>query len=88
MYMNFWYPVVHAEDLDPTPQKVHILAHDFVVFRDNTGKPAVLADTCIHRGAALSMGKCKEDGTVQCPYHGWRFNRDGECTRIPRSARK
>ncbi len=83
MYMNFWYPVVRAEDLGATPQKVRILAHDFVVFRDNSGKPAVLADTCIHRGAALSMGKCKEDGTVQCPYHGWRFNREGECTRIP-----
>ena len=83
MYMNFWYPVVRSEDLGPTPQKVRILAHDFVVFRDEQGKPAVLSDTCVHRGASLSGGKCKEDGTVQCPYHGWRFNRDGVCTRIP-----
>ena len=87
MYMNFWYPVVRSEDLGTTPQKVRILAHDFVVFRDEQGKPAVLSDTCVHRGASLSGGKCKEDGTVQCPYHGWRFNRDGVCTRIPRSAR-
>ena len=83
MYINFWYPVVRAEDLAQTPQKVRILGHDFVVFRDGAGKPAVLADTCVHRGASLSGGKCKDDGTVQCPYHGWRFNRDGICTRIP-----
>jgi phenylpropionate dioxygenase-like ring-hydroxylating dioxygenase large terminal subunit len=83
MYINFWYPVVRAEDLGKTPQKVRILAHDFVVFRDETGKPAVLADTCVHRGASLSAGKCKDDGTVQCPYHGWRFNSKGVCTRIP-----
>ena len=83
MFMNFWYPVVRAEDLGKTPQKVRILAHDFVVFRDQTGKVAVLSDTCVHRGASLSAGKCKDDGTVQCPYHGWRFNAQGVCTRIP-----
>jgi phenylpropionate dioxygenase-like ring-hydroxylating dioxygenase large terminal subunit len=59
------------------------LKHDFVAFRAKDGRAAVLADTCVHRGGALSGGKCKEDGTVQCPYHGWRFNADGECTRIP-----
>ena len=42
MFINFWYPVVRAEDLGSTPQKVRILAHDFVVFRDEAGKPAVL----------------------------------------------
>jgi phenylpropionate dioxygenase-like ring-hydroxylating dioxygenase large terminal subunit len=83
MFINFWYPVVRAQDLGATPQKVRILAHDFVVFRDQHGKPVVLSDTCIHRGASLAQGKCKEDGTVQCPYHGWRFNADGVCTRIP-----
>ena len=51
MYMNFWYPVVRSEDLGKTPQKVRILAHDFVVFRDEQGKPAGLSDSCIHRGA-------------------------------------
>lgn len=83
MYINFWYPVVRACDLGRTPQRVHILAHDFVVFRDATGRPTVLSDTCVHRGGSLAGGKCKEDGTVQCPYHGWRFDRDGLCTRIP-----
>lgn len=83
MFINFWYPVVRAVDLGPTPQRVRLLAHDFVVFRDAQGKPAVLSDTCVHRGASLAGGKCKDDGTVQCPYHGWRYNRHGDVTRIP-----
>jgi phenylpropionate dioxygenase-like ring-hydroxylating dioxygenase large terminal subunit len=83
MYINFWYPVVRSQDLGTTPQRVRILAHDFVAFRDEKGKAAVLSDTCVHRGGSLAGGKCKEDGTVQCPYHGWRFNSRGECTRIP-----
>ena len=24
-----------------------------------------------------------EDGLVQCPYHGWRFDGAGQCLRIP-----
>lgn len=83
MFINFWYPVVRSQDLGTTPQRVRILAHDLVVFRDKEGKPAVLSDTCVHRGGSLGGGKCKGDGTIQCPYHGWRFNRDGQCVRIP-----
>lgn len=83
MYMNFWYPVCIATELTDTPTRVRILKHDFVVFRGKDGKPAVLSDTCVHRGGSLAGGKCKEDGTVQCPYHGWRFTAEGECTRIP-----
>lgn len=83
MFINFWYPVVRAQDLGTSPQRIRIMSHDLVVFRDAAGKPAVLSDTCVHRGGALGGGKCKEDGTIQCPYHGWRFDRDGKCTRIP-----
>ncbi|HKZ74530.1 MAG TPA: aromatic ring-hydroxylating dioxygenase subunit alpha, partial [Steroidobacteraceae bacterium] len=83
MFINFWYPVVRSQDLGATPLGVRILAHDFVAFRDGNGRPAVLSDTCVHRGGSLSGGKCKDDGTVQCPYHGWRYNSRGECTRIP-----
>ena len=83
MFINFWYPIVRSQDLGMTPQKVRVLAHDLVAFRDEHGKPAVLADTCIHRGASLAGGRRMSDGSVQCPYHGWRFNREGACTRIP-----
>ena len=23
------------------------------------------------------------EGSVECPYHGWRFKRDGQCSKIP-----
>jgi phenylpropionate dioxygenase-like ring-hydroxylating dioxygenase large terminal subunit len=83
MFINFWYPIARSVDLGKTPQRVRVLAHDFVAFRDQEGKPAVLSDTCVHRGGSLAGGKCKDDGTVQCPYHGWRYDRRGVCTRIP-----
>jgi phenylpropionate dioxygenase-like ring-hydroxylating dioxygenase large terminal subunit len=45
----------------------------------------VLVDRCPHRNVALSQGRVR-DGHVECPYHGWRFARDGRCTLTPGSA--
>ncbi|MEO8444062.1 MAG: aromatic ring-hydroxylating dioxygenase subunit alpha [Gammaproteobacteria bacterium] len=82
MYINFWYAATTSESVADTPLRVRMLGQDFVLFRDSSGAIACLADTCIHRGASLGHGKVK-DGCIQCPYHGWRFDRDGRCTLIP-----
>jgi phenylpropionate dioxygenase-like ring-hydroxylating dioxygenase large terminal subunit len=51
--------------------------------RDNDGKVFALRDICPHRAAPLSSG-CIKSGTVECPYHGWRFGiEDGACKEIP-----
>lgn len=82
MFINFWYPVAWSSELGATPQKVRMLGHNFVVFRDKAGKAHCLSDICIHRYASLSAGKVRDD-CVQCPYHGWRFDAEGRCVLIP-----
>lgn len=52
-----------------------------VVFRGADG-PGVLLDRCPHRNVPLGGGKIV-DGTLQCPYHGWRFARGGACVAVP-----
>jgi phenylpropionate dioxygenase-like ring-hydroxylating dioxygenase large terminal subunit len=59
-----------------------MLGQQFVLFRDEAGKPHCLADTCLHRGGSLSQGWVT-DGNVTCPYHGWQYNGDGKCVVIP-----
>jgi len=39
-------------------------------------------DVCPHRSAALSEGRLR-DGNIECLYHGWQFNGQGTCERIP-----
>ncbi|MBM4197614.1 MAG: aromatic ring-hydroxylating dioxygenase subunit alpha [Gammaproteobacteria bacterium] len=90
MYINFWYPMVRSEDLGPDkPERAKVLGLNFVIFRDSKGQAHVLSDTCVHRGGSLGgpwelgqrpriQGDC-----VVCPYHGWEFKGDGECTNIP-----
>jgi len=83
MYINFWYPICTATELnEENPRRVEMLGVRLVAFRDESGKAHVLADTCIHRGGSLGKGKVKGD-CVACPYHGWEFNGDGVCTKIP-----
>jgi len=41
-----------------------------------------MEDRCAHRLAPLSEGRV-EGGQLMCSYHGWRFDSQGSCTKIP-----
>ena len=82
MYINFWYPMATAEELGEKPHRVRALGQDFVMFRDSQGKANCLSNTCSHRGGALAGGKVLGD-CIQCPYHGWEFDGEGVCHKIP-----
>jgi phenylpropionate dioxygenase-like ring-hydroxylating dioxygenase large terminal subunit len=88
MYINFWYPICTAEDLDKeNPQRVELMGVRLVAFRGETGNANVLSDTCVHRGGSLGKGKVVGNN-VQCPYHGWEYSGDGKCQKIPSMADK
>ncbi len=82
MFINFWYPAEQSCNLAEQPLQVRMLGQDFVLWRDADGKANCVSNTCTHRGGSLGDGKVK-DGCIQCPYHGWRFAGDGNCTAIP-----
>jgi len=52
-----------------------------VVWR-NYNTLVVQRDRCPHRGAKMSSGSVV-GSTLECPYHGWRFDATGKCTFIP-----
>ena len=82
MFINFWYPAIESSDLGDEPRQVTMLGCDFVLFRDSDGQAHCLANTCVHRGGSLGHGQVK-DGCIQCPYHGWQYDGNGRCLRIP-----
>jgi len=82
MFINFWYPALQASKLTDEPRRVRMLGQDFVLFRDTDRQAHCLANTCSHRGGSLAGGKIKGD-CIQCPYHGWEFDGEGRCTKIP-----
>jgi phenylpropionate dioxygenase-like ring-hydroxylating dioxygenase large terminal subunit len=85
MFINFWYPLAESAKLTDTPLLAKMLGQDFVLFRDSAGAAHCLSNICVHRGGSLAHGRIKGD-CIQCSYHGWKFDGEGKCTRIPMMA--
>jgi phenylpropionate dioxygenase-like ring-hydroxylating dioxygenase large terminal subunit len=79
---KFWYPVIPACMLKDGPKPFTLLGRDLVLWIDGAGNAVAMDDRCPHRHARLSKGWIL-DGQLQCGYHGWTFNGEGRCTRIP-----
>ncbi len=78
-----WFIACAADELGTAPRAVIIQDVPLVLFRDADGRAATLLDRCPHRNVPLSGGTVCDDGTLQCPYHGWRFDGRGECRAVP-----
>ena len=76
-----WYAVAVSRMLGSKPQRVMVEGRAFVIFRSGNALHC-LTDRCPHRFAPLSLGRVVED-TVECPYHGWRFDGSGRCRAMP-----
>ncbi len=83
MYLrNRWYVAAAARELDEGPLGRTIMDDPVVFFRTADGVVAALEDSCAHRYMPLSRGMV--DGEhIQCPYHGLRYDRTGQCVRVP-----
>lgn len=79
---RFWYAVMPMSDLGDGPKPFTLLGEKIVLFRDADGRPVALQDRCAHRTSRLSAGRVI-NGNVACAYHGWEFNREGTCVRMP-----
>ena len=83
-----WIPIHSIRSLEYTqgkPTKIKIFNRDWVAWRDNILDVWCLnEDICPHRFAPLSQGKINyKTGCLECPYHGWQFDMNGKCTKIP-----
>lgn len=88
---HYWHPVALLDEFDARfdarmgerPVKaVRLLGQDLVLFRDGEGKYGLLDRDCPHRGADLAFGRREHDG-LRCPFHGWKFNTEGQCIETP-----
>jgi hypothetical protein len=53
-----------------------------VLFRDDEGQLGLIGRNCPHRGADLCFGRLEDNG-LRCPFHGWHFDRTGQCVEQP-----
>ena len=83
-----WYVVAYSEEIAPgVVLRLQYLEREMVAFRASDGSVSVLDAYCPHLGAHLGVGGRVENGTLRCPFHGWRFDGSGTCVEIPYASR-
>jgi nitrite reductase/ring-hydroxylating ferredoxin subunit len=76
-----WWTVALSEEVTAKkPLAIDIDDQPVVLWRDNEGVARALEDRCPHRRAPLSLGCIRDNGWIQCGYHGWSY--DGESGRL------
>jgi nitrite reductase/ring-hydroxylating ferredoxin subunit len=82
LYPASWYLFGESKSLTRGPTIRNMFGRDIVAFRTESGKLVAMDARCSHFAANLGHGRVVGE-TLQCPYHGWRYGRDGTCIEIP-----
>jgi len=80
---RYWQPIAATVDLEREwVLPVQVMGEKLALFRTERGEYGLVAERCPHRGASLTYGIPDADG-LHCPYHGWHFNKEGQCIATP-----
>jgi phthalate 4,5-dioxygenase oxygenase subunit len=85
LFRRYWQPALLSTEApvpDGAPVRVRLLGEDLIAFRDTEGKVGLVDAHCPHRRAPLYFARNEECG-LRCVYHGWKFDRDGNCVDMP-----
>jgi len=87
-----WFHVLYSSELAVGESKpLTYFGQELVVFRTESGVAKVVDAYCPHMGAHLGYGIRDQAGkgssvvgeSIVCPFHGWAFNGEGQCTDVP-----
>lgn len=86
VHTQSWYPLIASSRVGRERCRgIQLFGQRLVVFREKSGRVRVLLARCPHMGADLSDGKVS-GGTLEYPFHAWKFDGSGRCTEIPRES--
>jgi phenylpropionate dioxygenase-like ring-hydroxylating dioxygenase large terminal subunit len=89
MILNQWYIVMDSSQVKEKPVGVTRMGEKLVFWRGQKdelhpqGQVSCLRDQCAHRGVQLSKGVIKDNGHLQCPFHGFEYDISGRIQVIP-----
>lgn len=79
-----WFVIQFSDELKPGDVKpLRYFGKDLVLFRTESGRPAILDAYCPHLGAHLGYGGKIKGESIECPFHAWRFDCEGSCVDVP-----
>jgi vanillate O-demethylase monooxygenase subunit len=84
MVRSCWYVIGLGGAFAPeTLHETTVAGRVLVVWRDRAGGLHALDGRCAHKRFPLAKGRLLEDGTLECAYHGFRYDPEGRCVAVP-----
>lgn len=80
--MNCWWVAALSEEVTQELLGRWLCDTPVLLYRKANGEVVALEDRCPHRSAPLHLG-CRRGDHVECGYHGFTFDTEGSCTRVP-----
>lgn len=81
---NCWYAAGLSHEFEPNKLMGHKIAgRSIVLWRTKGGKIVAFDNRCAHKRFPLSEGRLLDDGSLECAYHGVRYDESGKCVAIP-----
>lgn len=80
---NCWQAAAFSHELGRTILARRFLDEPVILYRTHAGAPVALEDRCAHRALPLSLGRLRDDDSVQCGYHGMCFDASGAGVFVP-----
>lgn len=81
---NCWYVAGLSAEFPKETLSGHVIAkRPIVMWRTREGEVVAYDDRCAHKRFPLSKGRLMPDGTLQCAYHGLRYDTSGQCVMVP-----
>lgn len=81
---NCWYVVGIPKDFEKdTLHGREVCGRPIVIWRTDEDEILAFDDRCAHKRFPLSKGRLMDDGTLECAYHGMRYDVTGHAVIIP-----
>jgi len=82
---NSWHVIGKSKDFKVGKAvSVKLGDREWLAYRDSLGVLHVIHSRCPHMGANLTYASIENDQIV-CPFHGWKFSKEGACTQSSES---
>ena len=79
---RYWHAVGCSELVGAKPQRTKVLGEELLLYRAENGNVVLMDLRCAHRRVARDHGRV-EGECIRCPYHGWLYDRSGQCIEQP-----
>ncbi|MGC6475369.1 MAG: Rieske 2Fe-2S domain-containing protein [Parvibaculales bacterium] len=93
-YPRGWFMIAESSEATNKPTSLTYFGEEMVMYRGESGRVVLIEAYCPHMGThfaknetsyVVTTGKHIDGDGIRCPYHGWRFNPEGQCDDIPYS---